>query len=101
MASDTCGCLHDAHAHSDEWVGTSSDIHELRNLQDEQAVLLAELQHRTRNLLALVQGVARQTVRSSASLEQFTAAFESRLRALSRVQGLLARIGHEAIPLQE
>ena len=90
-----------SHTHSEEWVGTSTDIHDLRNLQDEQGVLLAELQHRTRNLLALVQGVARQTVRASESLDQFTAAFESRLRALSRVQKLLTRIGHESIPLQE
>src|SRR4051812_36507932 len=34
-----------------DWVGTMTDIHDLRGLQDRQQVLMAELQHRTRNLL--------------------------------------------------
>jgi PAS domain S-box-containing protein len=79
-----------ADAKSAEWVGTSADIHELRGLQDRQQVLLAELQHRTRNLLALVQAIARQTVKSSETLPAFLHQFEGRLTALSRVQGLLS-----------
>jgi PAS domain S-box-containing protein len=84
---------------TDEWVGTSTDIHDLRGLQDRQRVLLAELQHRTRNLLAVIQAIARQTTRSSASLGEFAAEFEGRLRALSRLQGLLASITHETLSL--
>jgi PAS domain S-box-containing protein len=84
-----------------EWVGTSTDIHTLRTLQDRQKVILAELQHRTRNLLAVVQSIARQTVRSSASLGEFKEEFERRLRALGRVQGLLARNDHHSIELRE
>lgn len=86
---------------ADEWVGTSSDIHDLRTLQGRQQVLLAELQHRTRNLLAVVQSIERQTLRSSTSLEAFGDEFESRLRALSRVQSLLARTDNRATPLRE
>ena len=41
-----------------EWLGTSTDIDELRTLQDEQGILVAELQHRTRNLLGVVQSIA-------------------------------------------
>nr|AGU12321.1 HWE histidine kinase [uncultured organism] len=78
-------------AETGEWIGTMTDIHELRQLKDQQGVLVAELQHRTRNLLAVVQSVASQTVRSSTSMESFNTAFSSRLRALSRVQGLVAR----------
>jgi PAS domain S-box-containing protein len=84
-----------------DWVGTSTDIHEMRGLQERQKVLLAELQHRSRNLLAVVQSIARQTVRASGSLEEFATDFEGRLRALSRVQGLLARVDHHAIDLRE
>jgi PAS domain S-box-containing protein len=84
-----------------EWVGTSTDIHTLRTLQDRQKVILAELQHRTRNLLAVVQSIARQTVRSSASLGEFKEEYERRLRALGRVQGLLARNDHHSIDLRE
>lgn len=81
-----------------DWVGTSTDIHELRGLQERQQVLMAELQHRTRNLLGLIQAIARRTLRNSETLEEFGTEFESRLRALSRVQGLLAQ-GDRAIDL--
>ncbi|SER70910.1 PAS domain S-box protein [Rhizobium sp. NFR03] len=85
---------------SGDWIGTMTDIHELRALKDRQDVLVAELQHRTRNLLAVVQSVASQTLRSSASMESFGAEFSSRLRALSRVQGLVARAA-ETISLRD
>lgn len=84
-----------------DWVGTSTDVHDMRGLQERQKVLLAELQHRTRNLLAVVQSIARQTIRTSGSTDQLATEFEGRLRALSRVQGLLARVDHGAIDLRE
>jgi PAS domain S-box-containing protein len=71
-----------------DWVGTMSDVHDLRELQGRQQILLAELQHRTRNLLAVTQAIASRTLRSSASLDAFGDEFGGRLRALSRVQGL-------------
>jgi PAS domain S-box-containing protein len=83
-----------------EWIGTMTDVHDLRSTQDQQRVLVAELQHRTRNLLAVVQSIASQTLRTSASLEEFGEEFDSRLGALSRVQGLLARADREAVDLR-
>src|SRR3954451_18084548 len=74
-----------------------TDIHDLRSVQDQQRVLVAELHHRTRNLLAVVQSIALRTLRTSASLEGFGDEFESRLQALSRVQGLLARADGAAV----
>jgi PAS domain S-box-containing protein len=82
-----------------EWVGTSADVHEMRSLQDRQQILLSELQHRTRNLLAVVQAVARQTVKASATLDDFSSQFAGRLGALSRVQGILARTDHTPVEL--
>lgn len=79
------------HPATSEWVGTSADIHDLRTLQDTQALLMAELQHRTRNLLAVVQAVAQQIRRSAQTVEEFVDQFAIRLRALSRVQGILSR----------
>jgi len=43
----------------------------------------------------------RQTIRLTGSPENFGNEFESRLRALSRVQGLLARTDYQAIDLAE
>jgi PAS domain S-box-containing protein len=83
-----------------DWVGTMTDIHDLRGLKDRQQVLMAELQHRTRNLLAVVQSIASQTLRRSASLDAFGAEFADRLRALSRVQGLLSRVDQQEFDLR-
>jgi two-component system, chemotaxis family, CheB/CheR fusion protein len=83
-----------------EWLGTSTDIDDLRRMQEHQHVLVAELQHRTRNLLGVVHSIAQQTLAVSDTLEAFGAAFNERLAALSRVQGLLSRAGEEPITLQ-
>jgi two-component sensor histidine kinase len=84
----------------EEWVGTSTDIHELRGLQSRQQILLAELQHRTRNLLALVQAMARRTLRSAGSFKEFAEMYESRLAALSRVQSVIASTGDDTVNLR-
>jgi PAS domain S-box-containing protein len=84
-----------------EWVGTSTDIDDIRGLQERQKVLLAELQHRTRNLLAVVQSIARQTIDASHSLEDFATEFEGRLRAVGRVQGILEHVDFGSVDLRQ
>jgi two-component system, chemotaxis family, CheB/CheR fusion protein len=70
---------------TDGVVVTFVDITNLVRADSRQRVLIAELQHRTRNLLGIVQSVAQQTLGKGGSLE----AFSIRLSALGRVQGLL------------
>lgn len=82
-----------------EWIGTSTDVDDLRQLQAEQRVLVAELQHRTRNLIAVVHSISVQTVRRATSLDDFQDRFEDRLSALSRVQGLLSTSEHDPITI--
>lgn len=74
-----------------EWIGTSTDVDDLRAMRDQQQVMVAELQHRTRNLITVVQSIARETARNSLTVEQFDEKFTDRLTALSRVQGLLSQ----------
>ena len=64
---------------------TFIDVTTLTRSEARQQVLIGELQHRTRNLLAVVQSVAQQTLGKGASLEGFT----NRLAALGRVQSLV------------
>lgn len=78
-----------------EWLGTSTDIHELRDLQSRQQVLVAELQHRTRNLMAVVLSTSEKTIRASSTLGEFRERFGRRLEALSRVQALLSRLAED------
>ncbi|HET6805543.1 MAG TPA: CheR family methyltransferase [Frateuria sp.] len=83
-----------------EWLGTSTEIDSLRRMQDEQGVLVAELQHRTRNLITVVQAIASQTLQRSTSLEEFRDAFNDRLGALSRAQSLLCRSDKAPVTLE-
>ncbi|HYZ62422.1 MAG TPA: CheR family methyltransferase, partial [Acetobacteraceae bacterium] len=76
-----------------EWFGTSIDVHETRELQNQQSVMVAELQHRTRNLIAIVRSLADRTMETSMSVQDFQERFRDRLAALSRVQALLSRLG--------
>ena len=73
-------------------VGAMIDTTERRAWAERQNVLVAELQHRTRNLIALVRSTADKTVRTSVDLPDFHSRFRDRLEALARVQGLLSRL---------
>ena len=83
--------VHDADGTILEWLGTSTDVNDITELRERQGVLLAELQHRTRNLMGVVRSLVSRTLRGSSSLEDFTRRLEPRLAALSRVQGVLSR----------
>jgi two-component system CheB/CheR fusion protein len=85
-----------------EWLGTSTDIDALREAQERQSVLVAELQHRTRNLMGVVRSTAGRTLESSRDLADFRDRFESRIEALARVQGLLSRLDeHDRVSFDE
>ncbi len=82
-----------------EWLGTTTDVQELKELQQRQSVMVAELQHRTRNLIAVVGAIARQTMLQTGPTEAFVEEFEHRLAALARVQGLLSRSDEEPVTI--
>ncbi len=84
--------VRDKDGHIVEWLGTTTDVQQLKEMQKRQAVLVAELQHRTRNLMGVVLSLSDKTVRSSADLPDFLGRFRDRLEALARVQGLLSRL---------
>jgi two-component sensor histidine kinase len=67
------------------------DVTERKRAEQENLLLIAELQHRTRNLLAVVNSISTETLAASNSLADFSAAFGSRLASLSRVQDLVSR----------
>ena len=59
--------------------------YEARELLERYTLLARELQHRTKNLLAVIQAIASVTLRTDSSREEFSA----RLHALARAQNLL------------
>lgn len=81
-------------------IGMMQDISKRHIWAETQRTLVAELQHRTRNLLAVVRSIASQTMRSAGTLERFRGLFNERLAALSRVQGLLSHAESEPISIR-
>ena len=71
--------------------GVVLDISARKHAEQTNVMLIAELQHRTRNLLAVVGGLAEQTLASCQTLDDFAVPFRQQLATLSRVQGLLSR----------
>jgi PAS domain S-box-containing protein len=74
-----------------EWLGTSTEVEEIRSLYRHQQTLLAELQHRVRNTLAVVRSITRRTAETSDSVEEMAAHLQGRLDAFSRVQAVVTR----------
>ena len=83
-----------------EWLGTTTDVQQMKGLQNNQALMVAELQHRTRNLIAVVRAIAHQTMMITGPTHAFEEQFGRRLAALARVQSLLSRSDEEPITME-
>lgn len=65
------------------------DISSRRKEEERMQIVMRELSHRSKNLLAVIQGMARQAIASSPSLADFEQSFRERLQGLSRSHDLL------------
>ena len=74
---------------------------EVEAYQERQALLIAELNHRVKNTLAIVQSVAYQSLRQGIAPEVARERFEARLLSLSKTHGLLNETSWTQAPLQE
>ncbi len=67
------------------------DVTERKEGEAHLRLLLRELTHRSKNLLAVIQGMARQTARHADSIDTFLDQFGARLQALAASHDLLVR----------
>ncbi|MHC2086160.1 HWE histidine kinase domain-containing protein [Methylobacterium sp. CM6244] len=79
--------------------GIAQDITEAKQSIKHHAILLAELQHRVRNLLAMIRSVTARTGDTADSVEDYRNRLEGRLRALARTQTLLTRTANAGVDL--
>lgn len=70
---------------------TLTDITARKRSEEQQTMLVAELNHRVKNILAIVQSVAAQTLRNVGSLDTFNERFAGRLRALALAHDILTK----------
>ena len=85
----------------DRRVGLGLDISARKRAERHRQLLIAELDHRVKNTLAVVQSLARQSFRAVPAAEAATGAFGGRLRALAAAHDLLTEAGWESAGLRE
>ena len=72
-------------------LSVSRDITQLKEAEDQQRLLALEMNHRIKNVLAMVQAIAGQTFRAGADPEASRVAFLDRLGALAAAQDRLTQ----------
>jgi two-component sensor histidine kinase len=77
------------------------DVTERKEGEAHLRLLLRELTHRSKNLLAVIQAMARQTARHAGSIDAFLNQFGARLQALAASHDLLVRESWYGAALQE
>lgn len=70
-------------------IGVVRDITDRKSEEEHRETLLAELDHRVKNVLAAVQSLAAQSARRTTSTEGFLSAFAGRLKAMASAHELL------------
>jgi two-component sensor histidine kinase len=94
--------MSEAGANPRGFLKVGQDVTQRRELEERQKVLVAELQHRTRNLIGIIRSMADKTARTSQNLADFRERYGDRLDALARVQGLLSRLNeHDRVTFDE
>jgi two-component sensor histidine kinase len=84
-----------------EWLGTAADAEGLRGPERRHWLVLAELQHRMRNVLGLVRSLVRRTAETSTSAEEYAAHLDGRISALARTQAFAMRRPRDGVSLEE
>ena len=72
-------------------MGTILDITDRKRNEERQNLLMAELDHRVKNILSNVSAVARLSSQRAQSLDAFVESLDGRIQAISRAHGLLRR----------
>ena len=80
---------------------TFVDVTRIVQAEQHQRLLVDELNHRVKNMLAVVISLATQTLKRAGSLEAFSGVFMGRVHALTAAYSLLSRENWSSVPLQE
>jgi PAS domain S-box-containing protein len=74
-----------------EVCGVTLDVTDRKRVEENVHLIMKELSHRSKNLMAVVQAISWQTAQRSLDLEEFEQLFTQRLEALARCQDLLVK----------
>ena len=80
---------------------TFIDVTTIAEAEKQQRVLIAELNHRVKNMLAVVISMVNQTARRQSTTDEFSKSLIGRLYAMSRAYGVLSRENWNDVALEE
>jgi len=81
--------------------GLTRDITERKALEEHKNLLIAELDHRVKNVLAIVSVVASRTQETSSSMADFVTALDGRIKSMATTHELLSYRRWHGVPLAE
>jgi len=80
------------------WFGTNTDITDQKQHEEQIQFLMNEVNHRSKNMITLVQAIARQT---ASTHEDFMPRFSERMQSLASSQDLLVHSGWRGARVDE
>jgi PAS domain S-box-containing protein len=81
--------------------GLTRDITERKSAEERQRLLVRELDHRVKNVLASVATVVQRTREGSASMDEFLQTFDGRIQSMANAHALLSRSHWDGVSLVE
>ncbi|MBC8048781.1 MAG: PAS domain-containing protein [Chitinophagales bacterium] len=72
-------------------VSVAYDITQMRENKEKLILLMREVTHRSKNLLAVAQSIAQQTAMRGGTIEEYVRRFSGRLKALGDAQDMLVK----------
>jgi PAS domain S-box-containing protein len=81
--------------------GIYIDVTERRKAEDHKSLLIAELDHRVKNVLACVTAIAERSRESSRSAEEFIHVLNDRIKSLANTHSLLSRSRWQGVTLSD
>lgn len=80
---------------------TFLDVTDMVHAEERQRLLVAELNHRVKNILSVVASMASQMARRCTSIEEFTDSFIGRIHGLAKTHDILSAKGWSDVDLGE
>jgi PAS domain S-box-containing protein len=89
----------DAAGNINGWIASLLDVTERKRAEDHQGKLVAELDHRVKNILAQLAAVANSTRKGSSSIDEFLESLDGRIRSMAIAHTLLSAAGWRSVGL--
>ena len=83
------------------WIASLFDVTERKRATETERMLVSELQHRSNNLLTVVQAIAQRSLAGSTSVAEAKQTFQARLNALARTNKQLTNVNWTGLGLAD